>query len=47
MAENAKFFLPGPVYVRDEIKEAMKVATIGHRSKESSVLYEKLVKGVA
>ena len=47
MAENAKFFLPGPVYVREEIKEAMKGATIGHRSKEFSVLYEKIVKGVA
>jgi len=47
MAENAKFFLPGPVYVRDEIKEAMKGPTIGHRSKDFSLLYEKIVKGIS
>ncbi len=47
MTEYAKFFLPGPVYVRDEIKEAMKSPTIGHRSKDFSVLYERIVKGIA
>ena len=47
MAENAKFFLPGPVYVRDEIKEAMNGPTIGHRSKDFSLLYEKIVRGIA
>ena len=47
MSENAKFFLPGPVYVRDEIKEAMKGPTIGHRSKDFSALYEKIIKGIA
>lgn len=44
---EAKFFLPGPVYVRDEIKEAMTGATIGHRSKEASDLYKSITSGIA
>ncbi|MCH8927533.1 MAG: alanine--glyoxylate aminotransferase family protein [Candidatus Marinimicrobia bacterium] len=44
---EAKFFLPGPVYVRDEIKEAMTGPTIGHRSKEASDLYKTITSGIA
>jgi len=44
---EAKFFLPGPVYVRDEIKEAMTGPTIGHRSIEASDLYKTITSGIA
>jgi len=44
---EAKFFLPGPVFVRDEIKNAMMGPTIGHRSQEAADLYKTIVSGIA
>lgn len=39
MTEPVRFFLPGPTYVRPEVREAMTHPAIGHRGAEFKALY--------
>lgn len=40
MEEPIRFFLPGPTYVRRDVREAMTAEMIGHRGPEFRALYE-------
>jgi len=42
MTEEIRFFLPGPTYVTDAVREAMTHPSIGHRSGEFKELYRRL-----
>ncbi len=39
MTEEIRFFLPGPTYVREDVRQAMTRQPIGHRSPEFKQLY--------
>ncbi|MEE8367934.1 MAG: aminotransferase class V-fold PLP-dependent enzyme, partial [Thermoanaerobaculia bacterium] len=40
--EQIRFFLPGPTYVREDIRQAMTRPSMGHRSSEFRTLFESL-----
>ncbi|MCI0345465.1 MAG: aminotransferase class V-fold PLP-dependent enzyme, partial [Chloroflexi bacterium] len=42
MTERIRFFVPGPAWVRSEVREAMAAPTIGHRSAAFKALYASL-----
>jgi len=42
MTEPVRFFLPGPTYVRPDVREAMTHPAIGHRGPEFKALYASL-----
>jgi len=42
MTEEIRFFLPGPTYVTESVREAMTHPAIGHRSPEFKALYRRL-----
>ncbi len=44
--EPIRFFLPGPVYVREAIREAMTRPIVGHRSPPFRALYARLAAGL-
>ncbi|MGH9379335.1 MAG: pyridoxal-phosphate-dependent aminotransferase family protein [Thermoanaerobaculia bacterium] len=46
MSEPIRFFLPGPTYVMEEVREAMTAPSIGHRSTAFKELYASLTPGL-
>ena len=46
MTEQARFFIPGPTWVRPEILQEMTRPMIGHRSSEFSALFGRIVRGL-
>ncbi len=42
MSDPIRFFLPGPTWVRPDVREAMTAPSIGHRSPEFKALYASL-----
>ena len=42
MTEDIRFFLPGPTYVPESVREAMTHPAIGHRSNDFKALYRSL-----
>lgn len=42
MTEDIRFFLPGPTYVREDVRQAMTRHPIGHRGPEFKALYTSL-----
>ncbi len=41
-SEEIRFFLPGPTYVREDVRQAMTAQSIGHRSADFKALYGRL-----
>ncbi|MEO8277192.1 MAG: alanine--glyoxylate aminotransferase family protein [Thermoanaerobaculia bacterium] len=46
MPEQIKYFVPGPVYVLEEVRAAMLAPVVGHRSPEFMPVYKRITEGL-
>ncbi len=46
MPEQIRYFVPGPVYVLEEVRAAMLAPVVGHRSPEFMPVYKRITDGL-
>ena len=46
MPEQIKYFVPGPVYVLEEVRAAMLAPVVGHRSPEFMPVYKRITEAL-
>ncbi|MDQ1348295.1 MAG: hypothetical protein QG573_1669, partial [Acidobacteriota bacterium] len=46
MPEQIKYFVPGPVYVLEEVRAAMLAPVVGHRSAEFMPVYKRITEAL-
>ena len=46
MPEQIRYFVPGPVYVLEEVRAAMLAPVVGHRSPEFTPVYKRITEAL-